>query len=334
MRVTENTNFDTVRDSITRSRDRLQNYQLQSSTLRRVNTPSDDPVGAAKVMELRTDKVNNDQFQQNAKNAETFLVNSDHALSEISELLVRAKEIAINQSSGPSSNEESRMGVAEEVSQLFLQAVSTANRRVGERYLFGGYQTTKPPVDSEGNYKGDDGQMMVEVAKDVYITMNVSGNEAFNTNPVPIKPPPVKGQDPDAPMYGPDGRKIASTKARREEEARPKENVNVFGELENLRIGLLAGDMEGIRSTLERLDALHTRVTAIRAKMGSRLAGMQATSQAIEKHNVTNASLSSQIEDADMAHVMSELAKEETVFKSSLNSSRRLIQPMLMDFLK
>lgn len=335
MRVTENTNYDTIRNSIGRSRERMQGYQQQSSTLRKLNTPSDDPVGAAKVMELRTDKVNNDQYQINAKQAETFLVNSDHALSELSELLLRAKEIAINQSSGPSSNEESRLGVAEEVSQLYLQAVATANRRVGDRYLFGGYQTTKPPIDNEGKYHGDDGQMMVEVAKDIYLAMNVPGNQAFNTRPQPIVRE-VDKKYKDTPMYGPDGRKLASTEPKKkQQDQEPRlENANAFSELDHLRIALLSGDMEGIRSTLERLDDLHTKVTSERAKLGARLQGLQSTSQAIERHNVTNAGLSSMIEDADMAQVMSDLAKEETVFKSSLNSARRLVQPTLLDFIK
>lgn len=330
MRVTDNTNYNTVRDGIQRSRERMQNYQQQTSTLRKLNTPSDDPVGAAKVMELRTDKVVNEQYQINAKQAETFLMNSDHALSDLAEIAMRAKEIAINQSSGPSSNEESRVGVAEEVSQLYLQAVSTANRRVGDRYVFGGYKTTKPPVNSDGEYLGDDGQMMVEVAKDVYVTMNVSGNEAFNTQPLPIK---KKGEE-EGPMYGSDGRKLASVKPKEEDEEPPKENVNLFNELSNLRIGLLSGDMESIRSTLERFDAIHTRVTAVRSKLGSRLQGLQNSVQALERHNITNAGLSSTMEDADMAQVMSDLAKEETVFKSSLASSRRLMQPTLLDFLR
>lgn len=330
MRVTDNTNYNVVRDGIQRSRERMQNYQQQTSTLRRLNTPSDDPVGAAKVLELRTDKVINDQYQMNAKQAETFLMNSDHALSDLAELVMRAKEIAINQSSGPSSNEESRLGVAEEVSQLFLQAVSTANRRIGDRYVFGGYKTTKPPINAEGDYVGDDGQMMVEVAKDVYVTMNVSGNEAFNTHPTPIK---NKGEE-EGPMYGPDGRKLASVKKEDEEAEPPKENVNVFNELSHLRIALLSGDMEGIRSTLERLDAIHTRLTSVRSKLGSRLQGLQNSVQAMERHNVTNAGLSSSLEDADMAVVMSDLAKEETVFKSSLATSRRLMQPTLLDFLR
>jgi flagellar hook-associated protein 3 FlgL len=340
MRVTDNSTYGVVRDSITRSKERMENLQGQQATLKKLNTPSDDPIGAAKVLEIRTEKVNNDQYQMNSKMAETFLSNSDQAMSELADILVRAKEIAINQSSGASSNEDTRLGVSEEVTQLFQQAVSTANRRVGERFLFGGYKTQHPPVDADGRYVGDDGQMMVEVGKDVFISMNVPGIEAFNTNPKRAAPGGSQGYDgtsgvnrsPAGEAYarssdeGTEGKAIS-------DEAGP-ENVNVFDEIQNLRIGLLTGDLDEIRSTLERLDSIYARLTATRAKIGSRLQGLQNTTQAIERHNLVNAQLSTNLEDADMAQVVSDLAKEETVFRSALGTSHKLIQPTLLDFLK
>src|SRR5258708_5491177 len=117
MRVTEHTNFDTVRDSIGRSRGRMENLQKQQATLKKVNAPSDDPAGAAKVLEVRTDKVNNDQFQMNAKLAGAFLNNTDHALEQLTEIVGRCKEIAIGQASGASANDDTRLGVAEEITQ-------------------------------------------------------------------------------------------------------------------------------------------------------------------------------------------------------------------------
>jgi flagellar hook-associated protein 3 FlgL len=330
MRVTENTNFETVRESIRRSKERMEHLQTQSASLKKLNTPSDDPVGAAKVLEVRTEKVNNDQFQVNAKLAEAFLNNSDHALAELAELVVRAKEIAVGQASAASSNDDTRLGVVEEVNQLYQQAVAAANRRVGDRFLFGGYRTNKPPVDPEGRYTGDDGQMMVEIAKDVFISMNVPGVDAFNSNP--------KGSSDGQKVYGPGvsaNRSPASALADPSMGgAKGDENVNVFDELQNLRIGLLTGDLDGIRNTLERFDDIHGKLVATRSKVGSRIMGLQSTSNAIERHNLTNAQLTSQLEDADMAQVVSDLAKEETVFKSALQSSQKLIQPTLMDFIK
>lgn len=336
MRVTQNTNYETVRESIRKSRERMENLQKQTATLKKLNTPSDDPIGTSKVLELRTDKVNNSQFLTNAKLAETFLVNTDHALGELADLTARAKEIALSQSSGASSNDQTRLGVAEEVTQLYNQAVATANRRVGERYLFGGYKTNRPPVDAEGRYLGDDGQMMVEIAKDVFISVNVPGLEAFNTHPRSSYDWKHRTGSPE--LTAGENRESAQTTADgasgQEIESQSLQNTNVFDELQNLRIGLLTGDLDGIRDTLERFDDIHGRLVAMRARIGSRVQGLQTSSQALERHDITNAQLSSTIEDADMAQVVSDLAKEETVFRSALASSQKLVQPTLLDFLK
>lgn len=322
MRVTENSNYDLVRNNINRSRERLEDLQRQSATLKKVNQPSDDPIGASKILELRTEKVNNDQYQMNAKLAEAFLNNTDHALADLSEIVLRAKEIAVNQSSAPSSSEDTRLGVSEEILQLYKQAVSIANRRIGERHLFGGFKTQKSPIDGEGKYQGDSGQMMVEIANNVFLSMNIPGIEAFNTHP--------KIVDVDESLYADAVQKDDDITSSTD----MHENVNLFDELQNFRVALLTGDLEAIRGTLDRFDQMFSKLAATRAKVGSRMQGLQATNQAIERHNITNASLSSALEDADMAQVVSDLGREETVFRSSLVSSKKLIQPTLLDFLK
>jgi flagellar hook-associated protein 3 FlgL len=342
MRVTQNTNFETIRNTIHRSKGRMEEFQHQASTLKKLNQPSDGPVAASKVLEVRTDKVNNEQFATNARMAEAFLNNTDHVLSEVSEILTRAKEIAIGQSSGASSTAETRLGIAEEVSQLYQRAVAAANTKIGDRYLFGGYKTDRAPVSGEGAYQGDDGQMMIEVSKDIFVAMNVPGIEAFNTEP--------RSSSDGRRLYGTqelqrdeyqETQKARGPASEMEVGHRPydpkkfeRENVNVFDELQNLRIALLTGDLEGVRSTLDRFDQAHTNVVATRSRIGSRAAGLQNAIQSMERHNQTNSELTSQLEDADMAHVMSEIAKEDSVLRSVLSSSHRLVQPTLMDFLK
>lgn len=328
MRVTENTNFNAVRENIRRSKERMETLQTQNATLKKLNTLSDDPVGAAKVLEVRTEKVNNDQYLTNGKLAEAFLNNSDHSLGQLADIVVRAKEIAISQASAASSTADSRLGVAEEVTQLFQQAVAAANTKVGDRYLFGGYQTQRPPVDAKGNYTGDSGEMMVEVGKGIYLSMNIPGSVAFNTH---------HGEATEVtPGMENKTRSPASVEGSEDSRMGPgqPENVNVFDELQNLRIGLLTGDLEAIRGTLDRFDQIHGQIISTRAKIGSRLQGLEGTGSAMERHNLINAQLTSNLEDADMAKVVSDLAKEETVFRSSLASSQKLIQPTLMEFLK
>lgn len=339
MRVTQNTNYNTVRDSIHTTKARMENLQNQASSLKKLNKPSDNPVGAAKVLEIRTEKMNNQQFQMTARMAETFLNNSDHALAEMADIVVRAKEIALGQASGASANEGTRLGISEEVAQLYKQSISLANSRIGERYLFGGYRTNQPPVTGEGHYMGDDGQMMVEIADDVFVTMNLNGLELFNTHPEAssdLRRLDERRQETEE-KYGEEINNRAPATIERlpeEMEGQEPENVNVFQELQNLRISLLTGDMNGIRNTLERFDQTHAHLISMRAKLGSRLQGIQSTGNALERHAITSANLSQSLEDADMANVVSELAKEETVFRSALGSAQKLIQPTLMDFLK
>jgi len=299
---------------------------MQAATQKKLNAPGDDPAGAARVLEVRTDKMNNDQFQVNGRMAETFLNHSDHVLSELSEIILRAKEIAISQSSAASATSESRLGVAEEVSQLYQQAIGLANKKIGDRFIFGGFKIDQAPVDSDGRYQGDDGQAMVEISRDVFVGMNVPGIEVFNTNP--------QGSEDGRQLYGVSEGNRALTSDGLEIPQNFSDNSNVFDEIQALRISLLTSDIEGTRNTLDRLDRLYNHVVSTRSKIGSRVNGIQNTFQALERHNLTNSQMSSNIEDADMVQVMSDLNKEETVFRNALSSSRRLIQPTLMDFLK
>ncbi len=329
MRITQNTTFNALRDSVATTRGRMENYQMQGSSLKKLNRPSDDPISSTKVLSLRTDKVNNEQFQSNMKITEAFLNNTDHVLDDISEILVRAKEIAVGQASGASATAETRLGVAEEVTQLIKRAIGSANTKIGDRYLFGGFRTDQAPLDNEGRYQGDDGQILSEIAKDVFVPMNLTALEAFNSNPEQssdyrrLKGAPNEETESTASMElgGPPPPNHA-------------QNVNVFDELQNLRISLLTNDLDGIRSTLERFDQARSYVVAMRAKVGSRVAGLAGTTASLERQNLTNASLNSSLEDADMVQVMNNIAKEETVLRTVLANSQRLVQPTLIDFLK
>lgn len=308
MRVTDNSNYNTVRDSIYRSKEKMDSLQQQASTLKRVNHPSDDPAGTARILEIRTDKANQDQYLANAKMAETFLNNSDLALSEISEIVVRMKEIALGQSNSVTASPGIRQGLAEEVSQLFQQAVSLGNQRMGDRYLFAGFKTQSPPINPEGEYQGDDGQIMVEIANDVFLTMNIPGCDVFNTHPKSVSCQWLYGDAQD--------------------------NVNLFEEIKNLRIALIRGDLEGIQDTLDPFDQIHSKLVATRAKIGTRTQGLRTANQTSERLLVAGAQLNANIEDSDMVQVMNDLSREETLFKNSLATSKRLIQPSLLDFLR
>lgn len=326
MRITENSTMNVVRDSLYRSRSRMADLQKQNATMKRLNAPSDDPAGNTKLMSIRNENLDNTQFEKNANLAKTFLNFSDTSLDELTGLITRCKELALGQASAAANGPESRKMVAEEIQNIIGQVNAISNRRLGERYIFGGYKTNAQPFDQEGKYFGDDGNIMVEVQKDVFVGMNVPGQDVF------LGKNKVMPNGQAAAQPGAEKQVMTPELALQQAASAPSENV--FRTLDALRVGLMTNDIDLIRSTLDPLDAITTRIISSRAQIGARLQGIDSAISNMSRAGVFNAELQSSIEDSDLIQVVSDMAKEETVLKASLEASNKLIQPSLLDFLK
>ena len=305
----------------------MSELQKQNASLKRINAPSDDPSGSAKLMTIRNDSIDNSQFEKNSNLAKTFLNYTDSSLEDVTNILVRAKELALGQASAAANGPSSRLMVAEEINNLMNELSSVANRRLGDRYIFSGYKTNQQPFDEKGRYAGDDGKIMVEVQKDVFVGMNLPGREVFlGANQVdPTAPNGVRGLEEGANAVSPE-------LAIKQSAERP--NDDAFRTLESLRISLMTNDIDGIRATLDPLDKIRDRVITARAQVGSRVQGIDTAINNMARNNVFNAELQSSIEDTDLIQVVSDMAKEETVLRASLQASNKMIQPTLLDFLK
>lgn len=323
MRVSENTSASSVGEALRRTRGHMEKLQIQNATQKKLLNPSDDPAGMAKILDIRTQTTINSQFESNGAMAKHRLEVTDGALSEMYELFLRAKEIAIAQSSEASASVDSRLGVAQEVSSLYNQLVSIGNRRVGEHYLFSGFKTLTPAYSNDGEYKGDQGEIPIEIQKGVFTAMNIPGPDVFE-----IK------------RYAPKdrGRQLAEvdkTSASPEEKtAMPAEVINAFRELDALRVGLLTNDTITVRDRMEHFDEVMSNIVTTRAKLSSRVSGIDAALASSQRVDAQNAELSTQLEDADYAELWSNLAKEESVLRSSLHAAQKLIQPTLLEFLR
>lgn len=333
MRVSDNTSVGAVNESVKRTRGRLERLQIQNATQKKLIAPSDDPAANTKIMDIRTQTTVNQQFESNALLAKNRLSATDGALGEVYDIFVRAKEIALSQSSGASANSDSRLAVAQEVSALYKQLHSVANRRVGQHYLFGGFKTLTPPYAPDGSYKGDKGEIPVEVQKEVFVAVNVPGPEVFEFkkfNPENLARAPAALDKTDISELG---EKEHIPKLEKGQ-ASPTEIINGFHELDALRVGLMTNDTVTIRDSLERIDDVIKNTITLRAKISSRVSGLDAAQQATQKIDLQNAELATQLEDADYTELWSNMAKEETVLRSSLQAAQKLIQPTLLEFLR
>jgi flagellar hook-associated protein 3 FlgL len=140
MRVTFNSFPDTLLGRL-QSLGSEQNKALtQLSTGQRIAAPSDDAPAMQRILNLRTEKKQNQQFHRNAidgleKSKVTF-----SSLEQIKDLLVRTSELAAN-ISGATSEQEFK-AKASEIEQLVQQGLNVANTKLRGNFLFSGDKNT------------------------------------------------------------------------------------------------------------------------------------------------------------------------------------------------
>jgi flagellar hook-associated protein 3 FlgL len=368
MRVADKMNFDQVKSNLSKNRSDMAELQNQAALQKRITKPSDDPLAATRVLAARTEIAGNQQFLKSVGQARAFLEYSDQSLGELSELLMRAKELAISQSSDASASANTREVTAAEVEQLFHQSVQVGNRKYGDRFLFAGFKTTRAPFDAEGNYKGDSGEIKIAINKEASVAMNLPGDRIFigtqgrnakvdnaqlfkktdsasiYQNPPQPEPQPEAIERPAHPTEGPTMRgpaSVESEKQNRTEHTEPdlgaswrSGGINVFSVLRDLETGLRANDKESVQDSLDQLDSAIAQVVLSRAQLGARVQTLNSSQDTLQKGQVDAKGLASNLEDVDTFELVSDLNKTESTLKASLATSGKLIQPSLLDFIK
>ena len=149
MRVTEGMKFKSSLFNLNSLQSASKTIMDQMSSQKKVNRPSDDPTGIGKILDIRHVQQMNDQYQKNIESADSWLKMTESKLSDLSDLLVNAREIAVAQATATATADTRRIAVAS-VEQLTEQMFSIANSRYMDRYIFAGSRSDQPPFSSDG----------------------------------------------------------------------------------------------------------------------------------------------------------------------------------------
>ena len=109
---------------------------------------------------------------------------------------------------------------------------------------------------------------------------------------------------------------------------------DMMGTLFVLTNALRNDDQEGAGLLLGHLDASIQHLLDSRAEIGSRGVRLDTLSSRQDDQKLTATKRLSEIEDADIAELVSQLATHESSYQAALAAAARIIQPTLMDFLK
>ena len=178
MRITDATLANRIITSINESKARLGELQTTLSTGKRINKPSDDPLGITSALNLKGKLKDIDQYLRNAQTASTWIDLTTQTLSAVTDVLNSAKTIALRESN-ITSTPDSKRASAEEVRNLKNQLLNLANTSYGGRYLFAGTKTLTQPFTEDGTYEGDEGEINLQTGEKQTLTINVPGSKVF-----------------------------------------------------------------------------------------------------------------------------------------------------------
>ncbi len=170
-------------DAMLRQQSGLSKTQQQLATGRRVLSPSDDPIAAARVLDLNQALEQTEQYSRNARLVEQRLRLEEGVLENAADVLQRAYELSIQANNG-TLDAEARAGLAVEVGELLEAMVGLANTKdANNEYLFGGLQRSTQPITDTGAgiyaYNGDQGQRQLQVGPSRQVADSDSGFYVF-----------------------------------------------------------------------------------------------------------------------------------------------------------
>lgn len=292
-RVSTNQIFSSGNEHIRRARVTEMQSAEKAQTNKEVNRPSDNPGNYVRAANMRDSLVSSDKIQKNAQLAQHFMTAAETALSQMQEYTQRAHQLAV----AAADTNTRRDAILGDIRGLWGSVLQAMNARFGDRTLFAGYQTQTPAFDTDGKYLGDDGRIAIHIDA--------------HSEPVPIS---FSGEKIFLGLGLNDGVDIAST------------FQEFMGALEK-------EDMQQIQSLVPELFRANEQISLARAEIAGRMTQVSRALEAYGQERIGTSDAISALEDADAYKVFSDLARDQTIFQSTLATNKKVLSDAPSDIL-
>ncbi|WP_028543959.1 flagellar hook-associated protein FlgL [Paenibacillus taiwanensis] len=296
MRITQSMMGKSMMTNLQTNYKRLDKYQEQLMTNRRLNRPSDDPVGVASALHYRAEISSTTQFADNVQDADSFMKFTDSVINEATQAIQKLSELAV-QGGTDTVPDDARENIARETEQLYKHLVSLGNSQFKGKYIFNGQRINQQPYpDDPANqaYSLDTGVVQYQVGAGIYVDVNTLGDKVFG----------AQGAD------------------------------SVFAIVDNMRKGLVNDNTSDIAASIPKLQGILEKLTLAQAEVGAKQNRLEFTTSRLDDLNLNYIDLQSKTEDIDMPKTITELKTAESIFQASLDTIARISRPSLLDFLR
>jgi flagellar hook-associated protein 3 FlgL len=307
MKISTNLLFDRGASQMSNVQTQLTQSQAQLAQGKQIINASDAPNQAATIQRLKSILSKQDSYQSSLNTIKARLQGEDSTLQNVSDLLVRAKEVAV-QGANDTLNAGDRKALATEMQALRDQMLSLANTKDSNgSYLFAGSRVKQPAfvetVNGSPEYRGDQTRMNVRVGEQRSIPVNRTGTDAFV---------PVARKDADGKVSG----------------------VGFFTVMDNLIAGLNTNKGTDIRRGVGELDDLMQGVSLARAEIGTNLNVVDQQTSVIEDTTLNLKTTLSSIEDLDYASAITKMNQQMMSLEAAQSSFAKVSQLNLFNYIK
>jgi flagellar hook-associated protein 3 FlgL len=299
MRITNNMATQLAVSQFDVARTKMEEAQRKVTTGKLFNTASGDPTAATQVMANTGALRALDQYKRNIGAANRRLSVEETVDTQLTDILTRAKELAMSQSTDTASA-ETRHATKVEVNQLIEQAVGLGNTKDGDEFLFGGTKSDVAPftLDTTGavytfTASGGTGVRQVEINTGQRANTAHDGTQVFGTT-----------------------------------------SAGVLKSLQDLATALNTGTRSAVSDSLPGLDAALSATQATIGEVGARQNQMQIAQANISAVSQNLIALNSDLQDVDLETAMVELVGRQTAYQAAMSATSRVMSLNLTDYLR
>lgn len=299
IRMTSNMMSSTLLGNLNRNLYNMDNLEQQISSGRKINKPSDDPVGVTYALRYRSQLAGNEQFQRATDTAQSWLDETDSQMGSAGDVMTRLKELMVQSSTGTYSDSD-MLSAANEVEQLKKQLVDIGNSKLGGKFIFNGQQYGSIPYPTAAGtdysqVQTDNTAVQYVIGENIQFQINTTGNDFF-------------GMAGDA--------------------------DNVFAVMDRVVSAMKSGDSAGIGAEMGAVESRTNKMIAFRSEVGARTNRVELVNNRLLDQEMNTTTLLSKTEDLDVAEALIKATSAQTVYEAALKSSANIMNTSLIDFMR
>ncbi len=280
------------------SASRMHKLQEQIATGKKIIRPSDDPDGARKILNFRSEDLKLEQLSENVQTSMQSLQFSESILQNAADTINRVQELIV-QGVNPTTAQGVRDVIAKEIDGMLESVLSNANSTRLGRYIFAGTETSTRPFETTRNangevtavtYMGTREKIEYSVGPGMNVQVNHTGAEVFMDS-------------------------------------------KIFTTLIEIRDNLTSGALEFVKAGLDDIVSVKESIMDSIVKAGATQSNLEFTDNRIKDVKMSFAAALGEIEGADIAELVLKLKEQETILQAAMASGVLLFNTSILDYI-